>query len=147
MAFMSKKSRITPASGGLLAIAFALLVTGRLSAGEDDTKAEKAIVALGGNVVRNADVPGRPIITVNFSTPVTNEALKELAGLTGLNYLNLYRTQVTDAGLKEFVGLKSLRDLDLSQTKVTSAGMAELRMALPKCIIARLPHLHEQNPQ
>jgi hypothetical protein len=50
----------------LLAIGVALLLTGRLAAGGDDTKVEKAIQALGGNVQRDPDVPGKPITSVDF---------------------------------------------------------------------------------
>jgi hypothetical protein len=159
---MSKKYRLISACSGLLAVALAFLLTGPLSAGEDDTKAEKAIKALGGEVIRNRDASGRPIITVDFiGTKVTDVGLKELAGLKSLHYLYLNGTRVTDAGLKELVGFKTLRTLtlwttqvtdaglkelagltnlqylELGRTQVTDAGVAELRKALPKCEIIR----------
>ena len=40
---MNEKIRIVSASGTILAIAVALLVSGRLSAGKDDARAEKAV--------------------------------------------------------------------------------------------------------
>ena len=90
---MNKKSRVLSATGGLLAIALALLTT---TPGEADTKAEKAIQALGGKVVRLLAAPGRPIISVEF---------------IGSN--------LTDAGLKDFQVFKSLQILNLFGTKVT----------------------------
>jgi hypothetical protein len=50
---------------------------------------------------------------------VTDEGLAHIAGLSGLQYLNLYGTGVTDAGLKHFAGLKQLRRLYLWQTKAS----------------------------
>jgi hypothetical protein len=76
---MSTKYRIIAASEGLLAIVFALLLTGRLSAGEDDAKAEKAVEALGGKIERNPNGTGRPIISVDLGhTKVSDKGLKEL---------------------------------------------------------------------
>ena len=127
---MSKKFHKTAANGVVLSIGFALLLTGCRSAGEDDTKAEKAIEALGGQVVRSPDAPGGSIIVVSFGNNkgrnVTDAGLKELAGLKSLQYLNLSATNVTDVGLKEFAGLKSLDALTLNGTKVTDAGLKEL---------------------
>jgi len=47
----------------------------------------------------------------------------------------LNETQITDAGLKELAKLQKLGYLDLYNTKVTKAGVAELKKALPDCII------------
>src|SRR5207245_2591285 len=123
-----KKNRILfPQVLALLAIALAVLLTGRLSAGEDDTKAEQAIKALGGKVVRDLAAPGSPIISVNLdSTKVTDAGLKELAGLKSLQSLDLMFTMVTDAGLKELAGLKSLQTLKLNSRQVTDTGLKEL---------------------
>ena len=111
---MTKKNRFVATCGALLAIAVVLLLTGRLSAGEDDTKAEKAIKALGGNVVRDDKAEGKPVIIVHFQdTKVTDTGLKELAGLKSLQHLYLNNTDVTDAGLKELASLKNLEVLVL----------------------------------
>ena len=124
---MSKKHRIIFACGGLLAITLTLVLAGRLLLGEDDTKAEKTIEALGGEVARNPSVPGKPIISVYLrNTQVTDARLKELAGLQSLQTLYLDGTNVTDTGLKELAGLKSLQHLNLAGTKVTDAGLKEL---------------------
>ena len=58
--------------------------------------------------------------------PVTGAALKELAGLKGLQMLSLDHTQVTDAGMKELAQLKGLQWLSLNGTRVTDAGLKEL---------------------
>jgi hypothetical protein len=45
---------------------------------------------------------------------------------------------VTDNGLKELAGLKELKYLDLRRCQgVTDAGVAELKKALPDCEITR----------
>ena len=112
---MNKKDRTVSVSGALLALAFALLLAGRLSAGDDDTKAEKSINSIGGKVVRDDKATGKPVIVVDLTN-----------------------TKVTDAGLKELAGLKSLQTLRLSGTAgVTDAGVAELQKALPKCKVLR----------
>ena len=120
---MNKKNRFVTASGAILAIAVALLFSDRLSAGEDDAKAEKAIKDLGGQVTR--DEAGRAIVVVKFQGKgMTDAGLKELAGLKSLMVLDLWGTQVTDAGLKELAGLKNLQSLDLNFTEVTATPPA-----------------------
>jgi len=62
-----------------------------------------------------------------YGTPVTDEDLKDLAGLSELQTLDLARTRVTDAGLKGLVELKQLQTLDLSYNAgLTDAGLKEL---------------------
>jgi Leucine-rich repeat (LRR) protein len=127
---MSKKFHTTAASGLVLSIGFALLLTGCRSVADEDTNAEKAIEALGGQVVRSPDASGRPIIVVSFANTkgrnVTDAGLKELARLKSLQTLFLSETNVTDTGMKELAGLKSLQTLILDGTKVTDAGLKEL---------------------
>jgi curved DNA-binding protein CbpA len=137
-------------------------VFGDKVAGNKDTKAEKAIKALGGFSVRDNSLEGRPMIRVNLNaTQVTDAGLNELAGLKylleldlsvtkvtdagltnliglpTLRNLNLYTTNVTDAGLRYLARIPSLRDLDVGNTKVTDAGVAEFSKALPKCRVTR----------
>ncbi len=45
---------------------------------------------------------------------------------------------MTDAGLTRLAGLAGLQDLDLTETKVTDEGVARLQQALPKCWIRYL---------
>jgi hypothetical protein len=51
--------------------------------------------------------------------------------------LELGGTRVTDAGLKELAGLTGLRWLDLRGTRVTDAGVDELSKVLPQCHILK----------
>ena len=50
-----------------------------------------------------------------------------------------YSTKITDTGLKEVAKLKQLTTLRLLFTKVTKAGVAELKKALPNCLIGSNP--------
>ena len=76
-------------------------------------------------------------VSLSF-TRVTDAGLKELSVLKNLTRLDLDETGVTDAGLRELVIHKNLTLLDLRQNRtVTDAGVAELRKALPKCLILR----------
>jgi hypothetical protein len=122
---------------------------GRLSADVDGTEVEKALKALGAEVVRDDEAKGKPIIKVYlYRADVTDAALRALreAGLLhtlgfgmatakdgarpesteGVIRLDLSSTAVTGAGLKELGGLKNLQTLGLSDTKVTGTGLAEL---------------------
>jgi len=75
---MKKKYHIVSGGGALLAIAIALVLTGQLSAGEDEAKAEKAIKILGGRVSRSPSALEGPIISVALSnTKVSDAVLKE----------------------------------------------------------------------
>jgi hypothetical protein len=49
--------------------------------------------------------------------------------------LDLSSTEITDAGLKKLASLKNLAALCVCDTKVSDATVAELRKALPKCVI------------
>src|SRR5260221_480167 len=103
---MNKYHRNAPLIRVPIAIALALIVTGRLSAGGEDAKAEKAIEAFGGSVKRDDSAKGNPIIHVDLNaTKVTDEGLKVLVGLRSLKFLDLTGTKVTDIGLKELAML------------------------------------------
>jgi hypothetical protein len=58
--------------------------------------------------------------------PITDAALKSLAGNAVLQELFLGKTEITDAGLKHVRDLKNLEVLALHDTKVTDAGLAYL---------------------
>src|SRR5262245_61056421 len=119
---MNKKILIPCLSGVLMVTATALLLTWQLSVIQNDakveitivdfdnTKAKKAIEALGGIVNRGALGEGLPLIDVAFdnSEKLTDKGLKELARLKSLRFLVLTGTQVTDTGMKELVWLKNL---------------------------------------
>jgi internalin A len=76
--------------------------------------------------------------TLNLGyTGVTDAGLKRLAGLSGLRTLNLAGDRITDERLKELAALKQLRTLVLVRTQVTDDGVAALQKALPNCKISR----------
>jgi hypothetical protein len=96
-------------------------------------RAEAAFQRLGGVVVRNDDVPGRPVVRVDLGRGVNrrcetvrDEDLRSLDGLETLEALGLAGTRVTDAGLGHLRGLKRLRWLDLDDTAVTDTGLGQL---------------------
>ena len=81
-------------------------------------RAAVEIEKLGGSVLFEGDFFPN-VVEVKFrGTQVTDAGLKELAGLTELQLLDLEGTQVTDAGLKELAGLKKLQGLYLYSTQV-----------------------------
>ena len=82
-----------------------------------------------------AKLQGLEMLNLDSCEQVTDEGLKEVAKLQLLEMLNLSGTEITDAGLKEFVKFQNLKVLYLESTKTTDAGVAELRKALPKCEI------------
>ena len=71
-------------------------------------------------------------------TKITDAGLKEVAKLQQLENLYLNGTKITDVGLKDVAKMKQLEGLWLDDTKVTKAGVAELKKALPKCLIIGL---------
>jgi hypothetical protein len=60
------------------------------------------------------------------ATPLSDDGLARLTGLTELAVLRLAGTNVTDAGLTELKASKKLSLLNLSHTKTTDAGLAKL---------------------
>ena len=53
--------------------------------------------------------------------------------------LVLFATELSDVGLKEVSKMKQLKVLGLVDNKITKAGVAQLKKALPKCIILSIP--------
>lgn len=102
-------------------------------AGEIDKDAETlaAIKKLSGFAFRNMQIPGQPIVSVQFEGADDGDAaLRCVKGLSQLRSLKVHaRTgwpNVTDAGLEHLRGLTDLNELDLSQSDVTDAGLASL---------------------
>ena len=56
----------------------------------------------------------------------SDDGLRHLGGLTGLQVLNLYGNRITDTGLDELKSLTNLKVLDLNLTSVTDEGLAKL---------------------
>src|SRR5947207_3263941 len=110
---------------GVLLLGSHLAGPGALSAGQDESPAERFVLSLQGTVRReDDDDESLPIIEVDLGGSRINDArLGKLAGLTQLKTLFLDRTRVTDAGLKELVALQSLERLDLAYTQVRGGGL------------------------
>ena len=64
---------------------------------------------------------------------VTNEGLKELAGLRSLSSLDLRDTRVTGEGLKELAGLKNLSSLDIAEGRIVDATLKARRGGAAAC--------------
>ncbi len=60
-------------------------------------------------------------------TQVGDVGVTEIRGLTSLQFLRLDNTQVTDSGLEHFKGLTELHTLGLMGTKITGAGLVHLK--------------------
>jgi hypothetical protein len=93
-----------------------------------EEKAVKAIEALGGMVIRDERLPGRPIVEVDLGgTGVKDADLQHLKGFKSLQTLILYNNQLTDAGLKDLKEFKGLRDLRVGGNQITDAGLKDLK--------------------
>ena len=68
-------------------------------------------------------------------TRITDAGIKDVAKSQQLGSLFLTDTQITDAGIKDVAKLQKLKMLRIRGTKVTKVGVAELKEALPNCII------------
>src|SRR5262249_32912716 len=111
-----------------LIIGLALLLTpGAVRADDAEEQAVKAVEMLGGKLTRDEKAAGKPVAAVNLhDAKVTDDDLKELAGLKQLQALDLSENNVTDAGLKHLAAFPQLRTLNLRWTYVTDAGLKEL---------------------
>jgi len=65
-------------------------------------------------------------LNLDWNQEVTDEGVKALAGMKNLRMLSLSDTKMTDAGVKELTRLKNLRSFDLSGTQVTDDGMMDI---------------------
>jgi hypothetical protein len=70
-------------------------------------------------------------------TAITDEGLKNLAGLQELHTLSVSHTAVSDGGLRELRTLSTLRKLNVRDTKVTADGASALEAAIPNLQIER----------
>jgi hypothetical protein len=64
-----------------------------------------------------------------------NSALAVLESFPDLRVLDVSHSMVTDDGLKEIAKLKTLRKVVYSPGYITEAGVAELKKALPDCVV------------
>jgi internalin A len=101
-----------------------------LRADDSEDAAIKWVEGVGGKLKRDDKAPGKPVIEVdlNFNKKVTNDGLKNLAGLKSAKSLSLFfNEQITDTGMKHVKELPALEALTLSNTLVADAGIAELK--------------------
>ena len=90
----------------------------------EEAAAIDEIQKLGGKVTIDEDAPGKPVRAVDFSdTQISDDALRSLKYLKGLEALILAHTKVTDAGMEHITALVNLRMLDVGDTKVSDDGM------------------------
>ena len=73
-----------------------------------------------------ARVDGIVGLHLNGSRGVTDEGLRQLAGMSRLKRLDLSGTSITDDGLRALRHLPSLENLSLAGTAITDAGAREL---------------------
>jgi uncharacterized protein (TIGR03067 family) len=100
----------------------------RLIVAQQECKAAPEIKKLGGEVTRDEESPGKPVVLVNLSgTAITDDQLACLGGLSDLRELDLGRTRITDKGLVHLRGLTSLQTLSLVRTPVSGEGLAHLK--------------------
>ena len=81
------------------------------------------------------EIATKKIPGLHLKRSMRDADLAHLKGLTGLQTLNLRRTDITNAGLAHLKGLTGLQTLSLWDTKVTDAGTNSLRKALPEADI------------
>ena len=136
-----------------LAVA-ATCVAAEVNDGQDEAVSQ--IAKLGGKVQIDQEATGKPVVSVDFGCPITNDTnysmhlwqhpysliwylgppLPKITD-SGLEYVTEFthlRTVVlrgcggiTDAGVEHFKGLKQLRTLDLGFTGITDAGIEHLK--------------------
>src|SRR3954454_25115856 len=99
----------------------ALAIVSPHSARAGEAEAVAALKKLGGTVLHADNNPAKPVRSVYLPGPkVTDADLKLLAALPQLQVLKLDAAKnVTDEGVKELAGLKQLTDLGLGSTQVT----------------------------
>src|SRR5438128_1737307 len=121
--------RLAKTFGLSLAALAALLSLGVPAPGQDDpeAKAVRLVEKLGGALTRDPKAKGNPVVGVNLSTKKAGDTeLKELAGFTALQTLDLLFAPVTDAGIRELLRFPQLQTLNLGGTKITEAGITRL---------------------
>jgi hypothetical protein len=84
------------------------------------------------HVAARADLPAGPfslfgVMVGGKKAVITDAALKNLTGLTGLKELELYGTDVTDAGLERLKEFPQLASIHLGGTSVGDAGLGHLK--------------------
>jgi hypothetical protein len=88
--------------------------------------AVQTIVQLGGRIKTYTAQFGSKVTDVSlFGTPITDEDLKSLRYLSGLQALYLHNTSISDMGLKHLKELSNLRLLVLGD-RITDEGLKQI---------------------
>jgi hypothetical protein len=91
---------------------------------------------LGGKVEIDANLPNKPVVTVDLrDTAVTDADLERLQALPHLQILALDGTGISDAGLESLKQCSRLERLFLRNTRATPEGIKDLQKTLPKADI------------
>jgi len=72
--------------------------------------------------MRQNNIPG-----LRLGRDTTDADLRHLAGLTGLEFLDVSWLPITDAGLEQLKALTRLQQLNLNNTRITDAGLEYLK--------------------
>src|SRR5690348_11073965 len=117
---LAPRTRLLGITAVLACALVALLLVLIALRGDAEGSASRTVEGLGGNVIRDPQADGHPVVSVELgNTPVKDADLKDLRAFPGLRTLHLLGTDVTDAGLREIRELKGLQTLNLRRTRVT----------------------------
>ncbi len=70
-----------------------------------------------------------------IETSLTDDGVRAIVRLQGLQRLRLSGTQITDASIPLVTQLSDLKELHLDNTQVSANAVADLRRSLPNCMI------------
>jgi hypothetical protein len=82
-----------------------------------------------------AALNAEPVIQLQLHGDATPEALRLLAGTSGIQYLTIDSATVTDDCVPVLFRMTGLRQISLTNTRITRAGYDQLHEALPGCQI------------
>jgi hypothetical protein len=83
------------------------------------------------------DAPCLRVAYITSNAHAHNRVLAMLYSFRKLRALDLRDTRETDEGVRHIKVLKGLQQLDIRGTQITDNGLQELRRALPHCDISR----------
>ncbi len=70
-------------------------------------------------------------------TKVTDDGLRHLVACPKLKWLSVVQTAATDKSMEHFKKLNNLQNLFVSRTAISDAAIADLKAALPKCLVIK----------
>src|SRR5690349_21040745 len=83
-------------------------------AADTEDTAVKALEKVGGKVTRDLTAPAKPVVGVLLPDNATDEHMKLLRALPGLQKVEIPGGDVTDDGLRELLPLKKLKVLEMT---------------------------------